>query len=79
MSKTFHGTVHGQTITINESLNLADGEHVEVVLKKTSPQQAWGDGIKRSAGAAVDVPDFDAVFEQIRQDRKAAQFREHGE
>jgi len=76
MTKTFHGKVYGQTIHINEDLNLADGEDVEVVLRPTTTPSAWGEGIRRSAGAAANIPEFDDVFAQIEKERKSAKFRE---
>lgn len=79
MTKTFHGKVHGQTIHIDEDLNIADGEEVEVVVKPTKAPRVWGDCIRRSAGAAADLPEFDDAFAQIESDRKAAQFRETSE
>jgi hypothetical protein len=79
MTKTFHGTVHGQTIQIDEDLEIADGEEVEVIVTRTKTSPAWGDGIRRSAGAAANMPEFDDVFAQIENERKAAQFREQGE
>jgi hypothetical protein len=35
----------------------------------------WGEGIRKSAGAAAGVPGFDEAFEQVQRDRKAARFR----
>jgi hypothetical protein len=79
MTKTFHGKVRGQSIQIEEDLDIADGEEVEVVVRQTKTPPAWGEGIRRSAGAAANMPEFDEVFAQIEHERKAAQFREPGE
>ncbi len=79
MTRTFHGKVHGQTIQIDEDLNIADGEEVVVVVTRTKTPQAWGEGIRRSAGAAASIPDFDDVFAQIETERKAARYRETDE
>lgn len=79
MTKTFHGKVHGQTIQIDEDLDIADGEEVEVIVKRTQAPPAWGEGIRRSAGAAANIPEFDIVFAQIENERKAARFREASE
>lgn len=79
MTKTFHGKVHGQTIQIDEVLDMADGAEVEVVVRPTKTSPAWGEGIRRSAGAAAGIPEFDDVFAQIESERKAAKFREPSE
>ena len=79
MTRTFHGRVRGQTIQIDEALDIADGEEVEVVVTRTKTPPPWGEGIRRSAGAAANIPDYDDVFAQIESERKAAQFRESGE
>lgn len=79
MTKTFHGTVHGQTIQIEEDLGIADGQEVEVVVRPTKSTSTWGEGIRRSAGAAADIPEFDDVFAQIEKERKKAQHREANE
>ena len=79
MTKTFHGKVYGQSIQIDEDLDIADGEEVEVIVRRTKASPAWGEGIRRSAGAAANIPEFDDVFARIEQERKAARFREPGE
>ena len=76
MTITVHGRIHGKTIELDSALGIPDGADVEVTIVVSKPKQAWGDGLKRSAGAAADIPEFDAVFEQIAQDRKTAKFRE---
>ena len=75
MTRTVRGTVHGRTIELEEDLGVPDGQEVDVLVTPTIPEQPWGEGIKRSAGAAANVPDFDEVFLQIERDRKAAMFR----
>lgn len=75
MTKTFHGKVHGQSIQIDEELDIADGEEVEVVVRRTKTSPDWGEGIRRSAGGAASIPEFDDVFARIEQERKAAQLR----
>lgn len=76
MTKTIHGKIHGKSIELDEDVGLADGEEVEVIVKPAKAKRSWGEGIKRSAGIAVDEPEFDEVFERIAQDRKAATFRD---
>lgn len=76
MAITARGKIHGNIIQLDSELGIPDGVEVEVTVVVSSPKPPWGEGIKRSAGVAADIPEFDAVFEQIAQDRKAAQFRE---
>ncbi len=76
MTKAIHGRIHGKTIELDEDLGIADGQEVEVIVKPVKPKRPWGEGIKRSAGIAADDPEFDEVFEQIAQDRKAATSRD---
>lgn len=76
MTKTIHGRIHGKTIELEEDRGFADGEEVEVVMKAAKPRQPWGEGIKRSAGVAADMPEFDDVFARIERERKAATFRD---
>jgi hypothetical protein len=76
MTKTIHGKVQGRTIELDEDLGVPDGEEVEVTVTLSRTKPPWGDGIKRSAGAGASIAEFDAVFEQIERDRKAAVFRE---
>ena len=71
--------VHGHTNQIDEDLDIADGEEVEIVVRGTKTSPAWRDGIRRSAGAAANIPEFDDAFAQVEDERKAARFREPGE
>lgn len=70
MTKTIHGRIHGRTIEMDEALDLADGEEVEVTVRRARPRRPWGEGIRRSAGGWADYPEMDAVMEQIHQERK---------
>ena len=70
MIKTVHGTVHGNTIQLDQDLSVADGQQVEVELKFIEPDKRWGEGILRTAGALADDPYWDAIMEQIQQSRK---------
>lgn len=75
MNKVMHGVVRGRFIEINEDPGIADGQQVEIVLIAVASPEKWGEGIRRSAGAAADVPGFDQAFRQIEQERKAARPR----
>jgi len=52
------GTIHGNSIDLNGSHNLSEGQHVRIrVLSATSdsvPHRSPGDGIKSSAGGWSD-------------------------
>ncbi len=74
MTRSIHGILHGKTIELDEDLGLSDGEEVNVIVKPVNPR-VWGEGIRRSAGAAADVPGFDDAFEQLAREREAATFR----
>ena len=76
MTRIIHGKVQGRTIELDEDPGVPNGEEVEVTVTRSRPKPPWGEGIKRSAGAAASIAEFDAVFEQIERDRKAAVFRE---
>lgn len=70
VTKVIHGKVHGRTIELTEDLGLAEGQDVEVQVKILQPTRKWGEGILRTAGALADDPHWDAVMEQIYQERK---------
>ena len=72
---TIHGKIHGKTIELDESIGIAGGQEVEVIVKPAEPRRLWGEGIKRSAGATADELEFDEVFDQTARDRKTATFR----
>jgi hypothetical protein len=76
MNMVSHGIIFGKNITLEESLGIPDGQEVEVVVKVLGSSQPWGEGIKRSAGAAADLPDLDKIFQEIDRDRKTTRFRE---
>ncbi len=71
MTKTLHGKVHGKTIELDEDLGVAEGQEVEVQVK-VIPNTALktGEGILRTAGALADDNEWDAIMEEIHQQRK---------
>ena len=82
MTKIAHGIVHGKTIELDQELGFADGQHVDVAIQVsgTSPRtEAWGEGLRRCAGALAGIPDLDDDMEQILAQRKTAKFREVSE
>jgi hypothetical protein len=79
MTQVIQGTITGKTIQLDDDPGLPEGEAVEVVLRQVVPalkKPAWGEGIRRSAGACADVPGFDEAFAQIERERKQAKFRD---
>jgi hypothetical protein len=72
MIKVIHGKVRGQSIELSEDLGLMDGQEVEVSVRAVpeSTGRKPGDGFLRTAGALADDPHWDAIMEEIYQDRK---------
>ena len=71
MTKIIHGKkIHGRTIELAEDPCLAETQDLEVQVKVLAPARKWGDGIRRTAGAWADDPEWDAVIERIHRERK---------
>jgi len=70
MTKIIHGKVRGRTIELSEDLGLAEGQDVEIQVKILPPARKWGESIRRTAGALADDPQWDAIMEEIHQQRK---------
>ena len=70
MAKTLHGTAHGNTITLDEDLGLAEGQEVEVRVRPLPATKEWGTGILRTAGALADDPYWDDIMEEVHRARK---------
>jgi len=70
MPKTIRGTINGRTIELHEDLGLAPGEEVAVQVSVVKPAEAWGEGLKRCAGALVDDPEWDVIMDEIHRARK---------
>lgn len=79
ITKTAQGEVRGTTIQLDAATGLPDGQRVEITIRLAPPNAPWGEGIRRSAGVAADVPGFDEAFDQIERERKAARFRDDSE
>ena len=81
MIKALHGIIHGNSIELIEDLGLADGQQVEVVVKALSKAEAWGDGLRRCAGALAGewTDEDDRILEEIRRDRQDDSRREIAE
>jgi hypothetical protein len=78
VKKVMQGVVHGRTIELSEDPGVTDGQQVQIVLAIVTPAGSWGEGIRRSAGAAAEEPGFEEAFRQVERERKAARFRETG-
>lgn len=72
MTKVMHGRVHGRTIELSEDSGLAEGQEVEVSMRAVPNGQECkpGDGLLRTEGALADDPHWDAIMEEIYQERK---------
>ncbi len=71
--RAFHGVVNGKIIELNDDPGVPPGQHVEVVVKPVSAAgSAWGEGLRRCAGALAkewSAAD-DQILENIYRDRK---------
>ena len=83
MTKTVRGTIHGKTIELTQDLGLTDGDQVEVTVRlaRHHTSEAWGEGLRRCAGALADswTDKDDRILEQIYQERKTDTRRELGD
>jgi hypothetical protein len=71
MTKTMLGKVHGKIIELDEDLGVAEGQKVEVWVR-VLPEMAGkpGEGFLRTEGALADDPYWDAIMDEIYQERK---------
>jgi hypothetical protein len=70
MVKMIHGKVRGRTIELSEDLGLQDGQEVRVQVIAVTPAAAWGEGLRRCAGALADDPEWDDIMDEIYRERK---------
>ena len=72
MVRVIHGKVRGKLIELDEDLGLAEGQEVEVTVRPISSEASRqpGEGLLRTEGALADDPYWDAIMEQIYQERK---------
>ena len=71
MTKTLHGKVHGKTIELDEDPGVAEGQEVEVQVRVLpKPGRKPGEGFLRTEGALAHDTEWDAIMEEIYQDRK---------
>lgn len=70
MGNLLRGTIHGDTIKLQDQTGLPDGSHVTVYVRP-DPDLPAGEGIRRSAGTWSDDPaGVDAYIEWNRSQRK---------
>jgi hypothetical protein len=76
-----HGKVHGKTIKLNEDLGLPDGQDVEITVRAILPSATRqpGEGFLRTEGALAEDPYWDAIMEEIHEERKKDTRREISE
>jgi hypothetical protein len=67
--------IHGRTIELTEDLGLAEGQEVELTVR-TSPLPRRGAGLLRTEGVLADDPHWDAIMDEIYQERKNETRRE---
>ena len=70
MSKIIEGVVHGRTIELLADPGVGEGQRVQVVLSVSPSEEAWGEGIRRTAGALADDPDWDTIMAEVHEGRK---------
>jgi hypothetical protein len=76
MVRQVHGVIHCKTIKLDQDPGIAEGQRVDVQVRLSSTSRPWGEGIRRSAGIAADVPGFDEAFEPVQRDRESATMRD---
>ena len=68
------GTVHGKTITLEQPIEIAEGEIVELTITRfqsSSGQRKPGEGVRQSAGSwAEDANELDEYLEWNREQRR---------
>jgi hypothetical protein len=70
-NKPLRGIVHGNSIELEVDAGLADGEEVEVILRRVVPQGVQpGEGFLRTEGALADDTEWDAIMQEIQHSRK---------
>ncbi len=73
MTKVIHGVVHGKTIALEEDMGLPEGQVVQLTIRAVLPPSSRqpGEGFLRTEGILADDPYWDAIMEEIYQERKS--------
>jgi hypothetical protein len=71
MNKTLHGIVRGNSIEFDEAIGMAEGEQVEVSLRRAADPKQWGEGLRRCAGALASewTDEDDRILREIHAER----------
>lgn len=71
INRVLRGVVHGNTIRLRDDAGVADGEEVEVVLRRLlATDGKSGEGFRLTEGALADGSEWDAAMEAIHAARK---------
>jgi hypothetical protein len=71
MIRIVHGRAHGRTIELDEDLDVADGQEVEVQVRTVpKSERAPGEGLLRTEGALADDQEWDGIMAEIYRARK---------
>ena len=78
MTKTIHGKVHGKVIELAEELGVPEGQEVEITVRMVPSIKATrtGEGFLLTEGALADDPYWDAIMEEVHQERNSDSRRE---
>ena len=78
MTKTIQGKIHGRTIELDEDPGVPEGQRVELTLRTVSSIKParTGEGFLLTEGALADDPYWDAIMEEVHQERKSDSRRE---
>ncbi len=79
MREIIHGVIHGKTIELADDPRVADGEVVEVRIRRRPGREAQIEAILRVAGSMADDPEFDAAMAEVERFRRTASFRDLAE
>jgi hypothetical protein len=70
-NKVLRETVHGNIIELEDDAGISDGQQVEIIVRRVTPQSSQhGEGLLRTEGALADDSEWDAIMEKIQQSRK---------
>ena len=65
MTRSYTGTIHGNSIHLDASPELVDGQRVEVVVTACLSEEEWTRKAEKLAGALADLPS--SVDEDMRK------------
>ena len=74
--KFYPAVIRGKTIVLEADPELAEGQHVEVVILPVPRERVPGESLLRSAGSLADDPDFDTDMAEVKRARQFISGRE---